>query len=76
MDSLLTKSYQDWFVRQPVRLGGMGMRSMVDVSLLAYVGSVEQALPHFVGEGGVCQQLAPTSGDMRDAGHRWRDLLV
>ena len=53
------RSYQDWVVRLPVRLGGMGMRSMVDVSLAAFIGSVKQALPHLIGEGGICQQLAP-----------------
>ena len=62
-------------VRMPVRLGGMGLRSMIDVSLLAFIGSVEQALPHFIGEGGFCQQLAPVLGNMRDSGHRWRDMI-
>ena len=57
---LTGRSYQDWMVRQPVRLGGMGMRSMRDVSLAAFLGSVEQALPHFVGAEGVCQQLTNT----------------
>ena len=27
------RSYQDWMVRLPVRLGGMGMRSMADMLL-------------------------------------------
>ena len=38
------KSYQDWRVRLPIRLGGM--RSMVDISLAVYIGSVEKALHH------------------------------
>ena len=76
VDRLHDKSYQDWMVRQPVRLGGMGMRSMVDVSLAAFCGSVEQALPHFVGIDGVCKQLGPTIGEMRDTGTRWRDLMA
>ena len=70
------KSYQDWMVGLPIRLGGMGMRSMVDVSLVAYIGSVEQALPHFVGTEGVCQQLTNILGGMRDSGSRWRELLA
>ena len=70
------RSYQDHMVRLPVRLGGMGLRSMTDVSLVAFLGSVEQALPHFIGEGGFCQQLAPVLGNMRDAGHRWRDIVT
>ena len=28
------KSYQDWMVRLPIQLGGMGMRSMVNISLV------------------------------------------
>ena len=63
-------------VRLPVRLGGMGMRSMVDVSRAAFIGSCEQALPHFVGVEGVCQQLTNIVGDMRNAGNRWRTLLA
>ena len=70
------KSYQDWMVRLPIRLGGMGMRSMVDISLAAFIGSVEQALPHFVGADGVCQQLTNILGDMRDTGNRWRELIA
>ena len=53
----------------------MGLRSMADVSLGAFIGSLEQALPHFVGADGFCQQLAPVLGEMRDARHRWRDLI-
>ena len=60
----------------PVRLGGMGLRSMSDVSLAAFIGGVEQSLPHFVGEDGVCQQLTSVLGDMENTGHRWRDLLT
>ena len=52
------------------------MRSMVEVSLAAFLGSVEQALPHFIEEGGVCQQFSPVLGDMTDSGHRWRGLVT
>ena len=38
------KSYQEWMVRLPICLGGMGMRSKVDIILAAYFGSVEKAL--------------------------------
>ena len=62
--------------RTPVRLGGMGMRSMVETSILAYIGGVEQALPNFVGEGGVCQQLAPVLGAMNNNSNRWQQLLT
>ena len=52
------------------------MRSMTDVSLAAFIGSVEQALPHFVGTEGVCKQLTNILGEMRNAGTRWRQLLT
>ena len=63
-------------VRLPIRLGGMGMRSMVDISLAAFIGSVEQALPHFVGADGLCQQLTTVMGEMRNSGSRWRELIA
>ena len=50
--------------------------SMADVSLAAFIGSVEQSLPHFVGDGGVCQQLTGILGEMNDSGNRWRDMLT
>ena len=64
------KSYQEWMTRTPVRLGGMGMRSMVETSILAYIGGVEHALPNFVGEGGVFQQLAPVLGWVNNNSNR------
>ena len=70
------RSYQDWVLRLPVRLGGMGVRSMAEVSLAAYIGSVEQALPHFLGVDGMCQQLATVLGDMSSPATRWRDLIA
>ena len=62
-------------MRSPVRLGGMGLRSVADTSLAAFIGGVEQAVPHFVGEGGLCSQLEPVLGDMRDAANRWSRML-
>ena len=57
-------------MRTPVRLGGMGLRSVAETSLAAIVGGVEQALPHFDGEGGLCTQLAPILGDMSQSADR------
>lgn len=64
------KSYQNWMMRTPVRLGGMGLRSVAETSLAAFVGGVEQAVPHFDGEGGLCTQLAPILGDMSQSADR------
>ena len=44
----------------------MGLRSMADVSLAAFIGGIEQSLPHFVGEEGICQQLSTVLGEMED----------
>ena len=43
--------------------GGLGLRKQVELSPAAYIGGLEQALPHFTGEGGVCQQLKGVLGD-------------
>ena len=51
------RSYQDWMIRTPVRLGGFGLRSMKDISLPAFLGAVEQSLPHFLGEEGIFHSL-------------------
>ena len=57
-------------MRTPVRLGGMGLRSVAETSLAAIVGGVEQAVPHFDVEGGLCTQLAPILGDMSQSADR------
>merc|ERR1712074_112083 len=41
----------------PVRMGGMGLISQADLSPIAFIGGLEQALPYFGGESGVCPPL-------------------
>ena len=74
------RSFQDWVVRLPVKLGGFGFRSMKDTASLAFIGALEQAIPAFQGERGVCPQLADLLGGQEcfgeDAvGNRWRVML-
>ena len=69
------RTFQDWVTRLPIKLGGLGLRSLVELSPAAYLGGLEQSLPHFVGEGGVCPQVEDILGDMRDADTRWHHLL-
>ena len=69
-------SYQDWVVRQPVRLGGFGLRCQKDLSPAAFIGAAEQVLPSFVGTKGICPQLAHLLGTMEDSQQRWRLLLA
>ena len=57
IEGLETRSFQNWVLRQPVKMGGFGVRSQVELSPAAFVGGLEQAIPHFVGAEGVCQQL-------------------
>ena len=52
------RSFASWVVRLPIRLGGWGFRSLVETSLAAFVGAVEQAVPSFTGPQGICPQLS------------------
>ena len=74
-DNILEKrSYQHWVIRQPIKMGGLGIRSNVETSHAAFIGGLEQALPHFVGQGGICMQLNNVIGDM-EGECRWKLLL-
>ena len=55
-------SFQGWVVSPPVRLGGFGFRSHQDTAKFAFIGALEQAIPAFQGERGVCPQLAHQMG--------------
>ena len=72
---LRNKSYQSWMMRMPVRLGGMGLRSVVETRLAAFIGGIEQSVCHFVGEGGICPQLSQTLGDMSMPASRWEGMV-
>ena len=50
--SLEGRSFQRWLVQQPVKLGGLGLRSLVEIRASAFVGGVEQSVPFMVGLGG------------------------
>ena len=72
---LVGRSYQDWMLRTPVRLGGMGLRSVSETSLAAYIGGVVQDVTHFAGKGGICQQLGPFL-DMERPASRWQGMMA
>ena len=65
------KSYQEWVIRQPIRLGGFGMRCQSALSPAAFIGAIEQVLPSFVGTKAICPQLAHLLGSMEDSNQRW-----
>ena len=70
------RSFQHWVIRQPVKSGGFGLRSKVETSPVAFIGGLEQSLPHFPGDGGVCPQLGGVLGDWTGQDdRRWQHLL-
>ena len=75
-------SFSAWVVRQPVRLGGLGLRSLKEQCYPAFVGAVEQSLPHMYGENGVCPPLEDVVGGQdcfgedTDSNGRWRVLIA
>ena len=40
------RSFQHMIIRQPLKMGGLGIRSHIETSPAAYIGGLEQALPH------------------------------
>ena len=75
VQSLQGKSFQEWISRQPVRLGGFGLRCQADLSPAAFIGALEQTVPSFIGERGVCPQLAHLVCPTGDTQRRWKPLV-
>ena len=73
VENLDGRSFQAWVVGLPVRLGGLGITSQVELSPIAYIGGLEQSLPYFGGEKGICPPLAHLVGE--DSNTRWEPLL-
>ena len=74
MTSLQGRSFQQWLVHQPVKLGGLGLRSQTETSAAAFIGGVEMSLPHFTGEDGICHQLGEVVGRVEGL-NRWGTFL-
>ena len=72
-ENLRGHSFQSWVAFMPIRLGGLGLRSQVDLAPIAYIGAIEQTVPYYGGEKGVCQPLAHMMGE--DLQTRWQPLL-
>ena len=56
------RSFQRWLVGLPIRHSGMGLTCQEELAPLAFMGTLEQALPFFGGEEGVCPTLANLVG--------------
>ena len=55
VDWLKRKTFQQVLIPPPIKLGGLGLRSLVETSPAAFVGGVEMCIPHFTGHEGICQ---------------------
>ena len=70
---LTGRSFQAWVAGLPVRLGGLGLRNQEELSPLAYLGALEQSVPFFGGEDGICPQLSHLVGE--SVADRWSPLI-
>ena len=75
VDWLHGATFQQLLATQPIKLGGLGLRSVVETSPAAYVGGVEMSLPHFTGHRAVCPLLHEVIGSLDEA-QRWSTFLT
>ena len=73
------RSFQHLLVPQPVKLGGCGLRSLVETRFPAFIGGLEQALPYMVvgehQEQVVSLHLEEVVGNMAGQ-RRWSEFLA
>ena len=74
IDSMTQLSFQELFIRTPIRQKGFGLRSMLTTCPAAFIGGVEKSLPMFSGEQGICRQLQHQVGDGGMGEEWWRTL--
>ena len=67
------RSFQAWVAGLPIRLGGLGIPGQEELAPLAYIGALEQTLPYYGGEDGICPQLAHLVGE--PGATRWTPLI-
>ena len=75
VDNISGRSFQNWVLRLPVRLGGMGLRSNVETSPAAFIGGLEQSLPHFTKGVRICPELEDQIGNFENVSSRWTTLI-
>ena len=71
---LTGRSFQCWLLGLPIRHRGLGLTRQEDLSPIAFIGSVEQALAFYGGETGVCPPLDHMVGSMAET--RYTPLLA
>ena len=75
VQSIQGRSFQNWVLRLPIRLGGVGLRSNVETSPAAFIGGLEQSLPHFTKGVGICPLLEDQIGTFENDSSRWTALM-
>ena len=74
------RSFQMTIIRQPIKLGGLGLRSQAETCPAAFLGGIEMSIPHMVNlenediPTGVCPQLVELVGEVVGFS-RWSTLL-
>ena len=66
-------TFQSLILQLPLRHGGLGVRSQLFTSPLAYYGALEQSVPHF---STVCPPLQHLYSEEEGEAHRWAPLLA
>ena len=73
-------SFQSTLIKQPIKLGGIGLRSLVETCPVAFLGGVEMSVPHMVVSedeelgSGICPQLEDVVGQVKGP-VRWEEFL-
>ena len=76
--SLNGRSYQCMLAGQPVKLGGLGLRSLTETRYPAFIGGLEQAVPFLVASDQCESPLAPSLRAMMGSmagNERWAEML-
>ena len=72
------RSYQCLLAGQPVKLGGLGLRSLVETRYPAFLGALEQSVPFLVASDQCESPLAPSLVAMMGSmvgNERWAEML-
>ena len=75
VDWVSGRSFQQLLVPLPIKLGGLGLRSLVETSPAAFIGGIEMSLPHFTGHDGICPLLEDVVGSVEGTA-RWSSFLA
>ena len=75
VDIMREKPFQAIIKELPIKFGGLGIRDQSQLRHIAYISAIEQAIPFFGGESGICPPLARLSGEDELVTNRWSPLI-